>query len=70
LAFHFRNRFMRRIDIHECEMGFAVLLYFIGEVLDAPIFGFLDRTAIVLDDGLVGLDKALELLRGNILAAE
>jgi hypothetical protein len=51
-------------------MGFAVLLDLVSEVFNAPAFGFLNRAAIVRDNGLVGFEKTLELLRGNILAAE
>jgi len=70
LAFHLGNCFMRRVDVYQGEMGFAVFLDLVAEIFDAPAFGFIDRAAIVLDDGLVGFKQALELLRGNILAAK
>ena len=66
LAFHLRDRGMRRIDIEKLIMTFAVFLHLIGEGAQAPIFGLANGAAAILDDGREGLDHRLDLLRGNI----
>src|SRR5215469_2950655 len=44
-AFNFVDRRRRRIDVHQREMRLPILAQAVGERLDAPIFGLLDRPA-------------------------
>ena len=47
LAFHLGHRCAWRIDVHEREMGLAVLFDAVGQGLYTPIFGLSDRSAVL-----------------------
>ena len=48
LALHFRHRVRRSVNIQQGEMGLAVFLDPVGERLETPILGLLDRPAALL----------------------
>ncbi len=68
LALHFEHRLEGRIDVEERVMRAPVLLDLVGCGLETPIFGLADLSAILFDDGLVGVHQPCHLLRRDILA--
>src|ERR1019366_1500151 len=70
LALHFGDRRRRGVDVHQCEMGLAVLLDPVGEGLDAPIFDLADGSTQRGDYGLELPGQRFRLLRRNILTGK
>jgi hypothetical protein len=68
LPLHLSDRGVRRVNIHEGEVSFAIFPNLESEVLHAPIFGLADLAAKLLDDGLEALLQGGHLLRRDILA--
>src|SRR3546814_1007273 len=70
LAFDFGDGFARRFDRQHRVMTLAVLRDLVGELLQAPGFGLVDRALIFADDVGDGFRQRIDLSLAQILTRD